>query len=125
LNQAIPFTLAVAASLITAAPMARAETFTCVYTEPFVTTSYDEKAQTLTYDDAGAPEKNRVLKNVSIIVLSPNVFALRNDQKTILQRMDHNNRGSDGMSDKTFPYDATLFGYVANFDLRGGCTSKP
>ena len=56
--------------------------------------------------------------------MKPNLFELWNINQEVIQRMDLNGRGADGMSDTVYPYDATLYGYVPNFNLRGGCTSN-
>jgi hypothetical protein len=93
-------------SVLNCASASEAEIIKCEYTEPFVTAVYS------------------MLGNISLQIIKPNLFELWNINHEVIQRMELNGRGADGMSDTVYPYDATLYGYVTNFNLRGGCTSN-
>ena len=111
-------------SILNCASASEAEIIKCEYTGPFVTTVYSTNTSTLTITDAGDVSKNRSLANISLQIIKPNLFELWNVNQEVIQRMELNGRGADGMSDTVYPYDATLYGYVANFNIRGGCTSN-
>lgn len=112
-------TLSIVAVLGIPISTTRAEVIKCNYTEPFITTIYDSDTGTLkTINDATHVETTLVA--VSLQIIKPNVFELWNSKHEVIQRMELNLHGSDGMSDTVYPYDATL---VEN-GLRGGCTSN-
>jgi hypothetical protein len=103
-----------------AAPaVAEAEIIKCFFTEPFLTTTYSSNANTLTIASIDDPQ-NPTVTPVSLQIMQPNLFELWNDKNEPVQRMELNYKGSDGMSDTVFPYDAML---LAN-KLRGGCVSN-
>jgi uncharacterized membrane protein len=96
-----------------------AETIQCIYTEPFITTIYSSESGTLKImDDLNHSEI--ASRAVSLQIIKPTVFELWNSKNEVVQRMELNFHGSDGMSDTVYPYDATL---VDKKGLKGGCTS--
>ena len=98
--------------------IAKADVIQCAFTEPFMRTSYDTslKRMTVTYD---VEKRRQVLNEVSLREITPGVFEFRNANGQALLRMQRTCRGSDGMSDRVYPYDAQWM--LQN--LSGGCTS--
>ena len=96
----------------------RADVIKCSFTEPFITTSYDTslKRMTVTYD---AEKRRKILDRVSMRELKPGIFELRDPKGQVLQRVERTCRGSDGMSDRVYPYAAQWIPEK----LHGGCTS--
>ncbi len=107
------------ANALACAHPAKADIIKCSYTEPFITTVYSTAENTLTITDAAAHQTTK-LTNISFQILKRNTFELWNAAKIVVQRMELNLKGSDGMSDTLYPYDATFIPK----DLRGGCTSN-
>lgn len=101
----------------------RADIIKCTFTEPFIDTSYSMAQATLTSKDSEG--SIRVVKNVSFQIKSAGVFELVSKNGTVLQKLILNNKGSDGMSEKIYPYevkDSSLL-MSANKGL-GGCVSN-
>jgi uncharacterized membrane protein len=98
--------------------IAKADIIKCSFTEPFITTSYDTALQrmTVTYD---VEKRRTVFDRVSMRELRPRAFEFRSADGQILQRVERTCRGSDGMSDRVYPYK----GQWISQDLQGGCTS--
>lgn len=108
---------------LVAASAARADIINCVFTEPFVNSSYSMSQSTLTYDrfDTG----KSVIKNVSFQIKSAGVFELVDKSGKVLQTLTLNGQGSDGMSDRTYPYDVKDSSMDKNANNGyGGCTSN-
>jgi len=103
---------------------AHADIIKCVFTEPFVNTTYSMTQSTLTSDNE-SEQKVQTIKNVSFQIKSAGVFELVSKDGKVLQTLILNNQGSDGMSDNIFPYevqDSTL-ATGANSGI-GGCYSN-
>ena len=105
------------------ASVSHADIIRCTFTEPFVNSTYSMTESKLTYVDF----ENKVteFKNVSFQIKGPALFELVAQDGTILQTLNLNNNGSDGMSDYVFPYevkDSTML-TGANGGI-GGCTSN-
>ena len=98
--------------------IAKADIIKCSFTEPFITTSYDTalRRMTVTYD---VQKRRRVFDSVSMREMRPRAFEFRSADGRVLQRVERTCRGSDGMSDRVYPYSAQ---WVPQ-DLHGGCTS--
>src|SRR5687768_15800995 len=99
-----------------------ANTITCLFTEPFFSTSYNTETQTLTIEALGkSPE---VIHSVSLQNKSPEKSVLIDSKNQMLQELDLNFSGSDGMSDTVYPYDAKFID-PSNSSKKhfGGCTS--
>ena len=96
----------------------KADVITCSFTEPFITTSYDtsSKRMTLTYD---VQKRRTALARVSMLETAPGVFEIRTANGQPVQRLKRTCRGSDGMSDRKYPYEAELIAEK----LYGGCAS--
>ena len=81
----------------------RADIIKCTFTEPFIDTSYSMAQATLTSKDSEG--SIRVVKNVSFQIKSAGVFELVSKSGTVLQKLILSNKGSDGMSEKMYPYE--------------------
>jgi hypothetical protein len=101
---------------------AQADIIVCHYTEPFITTTYSMTQSTLTVENYGDQTKT-VMKNISFQIVGSNQFQLWNKNKEVVQTMNLNFQGSDGMSDLTYPYDS-YFTAGPGGNLGGGCTSN-
>ena len=115
------YSLAIATALLVST-MAHAEVIKCVFTEPFIDTTYDTAKSTLTTNGEGTVN---VRKNISFQIVSAGVFQLVDKDGKVIQTLSLNNNGSDGMSDAIYPYevkDARLGDSAANLGL-GGCSS--
>lgn len=110
-------------TLILISSVSHAETFTCYFTEPFVTSTYETSSETLTYQRFEAAPI--VMKDVSFQIASAGVFNLISKDGKTLQSLTLNQNGSDGMSDKFYPFDvkdsSMLTGANGGF---GGCESS-
>ncbi len=96
----------------------KADVITCSFTEPFMTTSYDSssKRMTVTYD---VQKRRTVLDRLSMQEAARGVFEFRNANGQLVLRLKRTCRGSDGMSDRTYPYEGELIAEK----LYGGCAS--
>ncbi len=91
-----------------------AETFTCVFTEPFISFTYSTSSRKLVrknYD-----QKITTLRNVNFEISGPNSFLLKRGQ-VVVSKINLDQNGSDGMSDFVFPYSVEYEG------LHGACES--
>ena len=110
-------------SLILMASTGHADVIKCVFTEPFVDTTYSMTQSTLTYQES--ENKIRVIKNVSFQIKSAGVFELIAKDGQVLQTLTLNNRGSDGIKDDIYPYEVQDSSMLSNANLGiGGCTSN-
>lgn len=113
--------LAVSLSVTSAA---RADIITCVFTEPYITSTYSMTQSTLTYENFDGSGKS-VIKNVSFQIKSAGVFELIDKSGKVLQTLNLNGEGSDGASDRNYPYevnDYTMDNSASSGN--GGCTSN-
>jgi uncharacterized membrane protein len=117
------FAPALSMSILLFQTSAHADLIKCVFSEPFVTTVYSMSQQTLTVDPTNGQIK--VIKQVSFQIKSPGKFELVGPNGEVLQKLELNGRGSDGMSDKVYPYDVidTSLSKISNNGM-GGCTSN-
>ena len=101
----------------------KADIIKCSFTEPFITTLYDTALQrmTVTYD---VEKRRTVFDRVSRRELRPHAFELRSADGQVLQRVERTCRGSDGMSDRVYPYSAQWRPRDPPPHLHGGCTSN-
>ena len=97
-----------------------AETITCTFTEPFIQTVYDSGREVLRihYDAGGKADE--VVRGVTFHIVKAGVFEARDGKKAVVQRYELTSKGSDGMSERVFPFDA----FWPARDLRGGCTAS-
>lgn len=100
---------------------AKAEVFSCNFTEPFYSLTYATGTRELRRFDFEHGEK--VYKNVGFLVKGPGEFELRmNDQP--FMTLSLTNQGSDGMSDYIYPYEGKLVGKAGDPNSGvGGCES--
>lgn len=104
---------------------AKADIIKCSFTEPFITTIYSMSQSTLTIQDP-VLKKAKVLKDVSFQIKEAGKFELVAKDGKILQKLDLNNKGSDGMSENIYPYEVQDFtwGGDQSHTLWGGCSSN-
>lgn len=119
--------LSVLASVTLFAATSQADIIKCVFTEPFIDTTYSMAQQTLTYSTFTGDDKPnvKVVKSVSFQIKAAGDFELVSKDGTVLQKISLNNKGSDGMSDRNYPYkveDKGMAG-MANSGW-GGCSSN-
>jgi uncharacterized membrane protein len=98
-----------------------ADIIKCSFTEPFLNTTYSMAQMTLTVDRAEGG--TQVFRNVSFQILGPGRFELWSRNRRVLQRLNLNMEGTDGMSDRVYPYSAR-YAYGEYGMLTGGCTSN-
>lgn len=114
-----------AVTLVAAA--SQADIIKCVFTEPFVATTYSMAQQSLTYSAFTGEDKpeETVVNNVSFQIKGSGEFELVAKDGKVLQKISLNNKGSDGMSDRNYPYEVEDKGMagMANSGW-GGCTSN-
>jgi uncharacterized membrane protein len=112
----------VLASLFLLSPLAaKAEVFSCNFTEPFYTVTYATGTQILTISDFEHGET--VFKNVGFLVKGPGEFELRMNGEPYMT-LSLTNQGSDGMSDYIYPYEGKMLGKDDNANSGvGGCES--
>ena len=113
---------ALAAILVCAAP-ASAQIITCSFTEPFIRTFYDPARKTLTIIQ-DVDHRREVQRGITAETVSAVILELRNGKGEIVQRLEHSFRGSDGMSDRSYPYAVTWTPRDPAMPeiLNGGCT---
>ena len=102
--------------------LALAENIKCIFTEPFVTTEYQVAQNKLSL--LGSAKNSKLIEGVSRQVLSPTKFQLVNQAGIILQILSLTQNGSDGMSDRVYPYEAEDFSIQNGSSLFGGCFSN-
>lgn len=103
---------------------AKADIITCSFTEPFIQTVYSMSKGTLTYKN-GPAKTESVLKNISFQIKGPGVFELIDKDKKVIQTLNLNFDGSDGMSDTVYPYDVKDNSeFLSSSPGRGGCASN-
>src|SRR4051812_42619589 len=95
--------LATCALTLTPMHPAAAKVITCSFTEPFIRTFYDPAKRTLTLVYDAEKKRREVVTGIRSRTASPKVIELRNEKQDVIQRLELNNQGSDGMSDKTYP----------------------
>lgn len=107
-------------SLVLAIPgLVHADIITCNFTEPFITTTYSMAQQKLVVKD-NVMNQSTELQNVSFQIKGAGRFELMDANRNVIQTIDLNNKGSDGMSDRVYPYDVQW--HAKN--LFGGCESN-
>jgi uncharacterized membrane protein len=97
----------------------QADIIKCSFTEPFITTVYSTNENTLKVTYA-AERQRETLKSISFQIMKPTTFELWDAKRKVIQRLELSFRGSDGMSDRIYPYDA----HWLSKNLHGGCTSN-
>jgi uncharacterized membrane protein len=101
-----------------------ADVIHCNFTEPFFETLYDMSASTLTYK-LGSAEKDKVFEKVSFEIKASGIFELVNQNGQVLQTLTLNQSGSDGMSERIYPYSVKDTNPEASLTgNQGGCVSN-
>ncbi len=96
---------------------AKAESFKCTFTEPFIDLKYDTETQNLLEKEA-IVGKETVLEGVSLSILAGGIFQLKDKSDKQIATLTLNNNGSDGMSNTLYPFQVEYKGLV------GGCSSS-
>jgi len=84
------------------ASVSSADVIKCTFTEPFIDTTYSMTQSTLTYKNIDG--KTTVLKNVSFQIKDAGEFVLLSKDRKVLQELNLDHKGSNGMSDTVYPY---------------------
>ena len=114
------FMKAIVVFILAATPVfVSADTITCTFTEPFVTSSYNTETATLEYTDYQG--LIAVVENVSFKIVGAGSFELVKDGQ-VIQHLELNYQGSNGMSDHVYPYDVKD-NREATHEGWGGCES--
>jgi uncharacterized membrane protein len=105
------------------ASSASADIIKCVFTEPFANTTYSMAQQSLTLQRPS--QRTQVQRNVSFQIRGPARFDIVASDGKVLQQLRLNYTGSDGMSDRVYPYSVTYLPMRngANGGV-GGCYSN-
>ncbi len=104
--------------------MAAADVIKCMFAEPFGSSTYSMTQSVLKYDMADE-QKSKTIKNVSFQIKGPGEFELISKEGKVLQKISLTKNGSDGMSDRVYPYEVTDSSMLvyANNGI-GGCSSN-
>jgi len=103
--------------------MGHADIIRCGFTEPFVTSEYSTTTSVLTYVEDITGTKHSI-RNVQFQIRGPGKFELIKKTGEVLQVLELNYQGSDGMSDFQYPYSVIDKSRVAGKLNQGGCTSN-
>lgn len=110
------------------AMVAHADIIKCDFTEPFLDVQYSTTTNELTVSAfmGGGKDKDvvTVTKNVSFQIKSAGQFELLSKDKKVIMTLELNNKGSNGMSDTIYPFDATIMDTGEQKSLQGGCESN-
>jgi uncharacterized membrane protein len=105
----------------------QADIIKCSFTEPFVESTYSMAQQSLTYRTPGDDGKmqTKTIKNVSFQIKDAGKFEIVTKDGKVIQKLELNNRGSDGMSDNTYPYEVQDSSMMTSANSGwGGCSSN-
>lgn len=103
--------------------ISHADIIKCVFTEPFVTTTYSMTQSKLTYENMDG--QTWAVSNVSFQIKAAGLFELVAQDGRVLQTLTLNFNGSNGMSETVYPYSVVdhTSALAAN-NGNGGCTSN-
>ncbi len=111
-----------ASTILLASFAAQAEMkLSCDFTEPFWDVSYDSTTSKLIINKL--LEGTVIYKNASVVKTGETLFEIRSQENVILMKLDLNGKGSNGMSDTIYPFDAELIDEDGQRSLWGGCES--
>lgn len=110
----------ISVALLMVSSVSQADVIKCLFTEPFIVSVYDMSNSTLTY--SAVASNVTVMNNVMFTIKSAGVFELVSSDGKVLQTLNLNFKGSDGMSDKVFPFDVKDNQALTNQGY-GGCIS--
>ena len=102
------------------ASIVAAETFTCEFTEPWVTLTYSASSGRVMMKEDRARSGRIVARHVSLRHAGPGVILLFDARGAQVARLELTGKGTDGMSDKIYPYSITTH-LIANSSGSGGC----
>lgn len=87
-------------------PVARARTITCHYTEPFIETRYDTVTRILAMNRADAEHGAAPSAKMAVLAFTRTRLVIRSKRLGITQEMVLDHHGSDGASDRIYPFSA-------------------
>ncbi|AGH94414.1 hypothetical protein [Pseudobdellovibrio exovorus] len=95
----------------------------CIFTEPFAVTTYNFQQQSLLTEtpSLGRKPRQRLSSAISFQIRNTGAFSLVDADGRVLQELILNGKGSDGMSDRLYPYKVTR--YWSQIQQVGGCFS--
>lgn len=88
------------------AVQAQADVIQCLFTEPFFTIEYSTTSLRLKISGPEIPKREET--QVSFQIKEAGLFELHSQKHEVLMTLTLSGKGSDGMSDRVFPYEATL-----------------
>ncbi len=103
---------------------AQADVITCRFTEPFLTTTYNMEKHTFTVFDNAEKKLVSKTRRVAFVVKGPGQFEIVTRKGQVLQKLNLNFQGSDGMSDQVYPYDVQWLTAEHLNNQMGGCESQ-
>jgi uncharacterized membrane protein len=103
----------------------QAETFSCNFTEPFITIIYSTNSQKAVVTDHVA-KKSKLYTGVTFQIVAAGEYVLKSKKGQEVARLKLTDQGSDGMSDTIYPYEIQT-SYISNSAANngiGGCSSS-
>ncbi len=116
--------LVLAAVLVPGTAMGQSKTYTCSFTEPFVRTVFDTHAGTMIVIH-DVEKRRETLRGLSVSKVDGETVEVRGAGKKAIQRLARSYNGTDGMSDRVYPYEViwTPGRRSLPATLYGGCES--
>ena len=113
-----------AIAILFGSQFSQADIIKCTFTEPFWDLEYSTTTNDLKIikpsEGTNGADLIEVTKSVSFQIKEAGKFELWDKSKKVVLTLDLNWKGSNGMSDHVYPYDARL----TDGNLYGGCTSN-
>ncbi len=104
---------------------AQADILKCVFTEPFLTVQYSmTQSRIMQIQHVGENKPETTFQNnISFQIFDAGEFELWDRDRKVVMELLLNHNGSDGMSDRNYPYSAK-YNHPTFGSLTGGCTSN-
>lgn len=83
---------------------AHADVIVCHQTEPFITETFNTDKGTAKVEDANLPSPS-FEKGLKFVIRGPGQFQILTASGGVRRTLDLNFKGSDGMSDREYPFD--------------------
>jgi uncharacterized membrane protein len=113
--------LIILAAVLTGGVASHAETYTCYFTEPFYMVKADTAAKTLFVEEAPSGLRKTV-HNVSFATTGAFEITFSSGGENLMS-LQLTGKGSDGMSDFVYPFDAKFLSSPGPTGSVGGCQS--
>ena len=85
-----------------------AEKFTCSFTEPWITVTYDTANGIVLSQTSPDPKKVVLDRRISVRVTNKPSLVWEDSKGRNIAQLELTGRGGDGMSDTVYPYDITM-----------------